>query len=713
MNFRLLPHLTLLLLATAPVQVQADEDATELEPVIVTASPFGREADELVQPVEVLSGRELDRKRAATIGDTLDAELGVSNADFGTGVGRPVIRGQGGARVLILENGIGSMDVSTVSADHGVSIDPAHAGQVEILKGPATLIYGSAASAGVVNVVNPRLREKLDPGFHGLVDLSYGDNADERNGVLGASLGWGEFVVGGDFAQRKTGTFEIPGFASREPEPGELAGRLNNSSVETRSGAGYAAWILPERALSVAYSRYFSDYGIPGAAEEPPPGEVAVLDGVRIKLKQNRADVQGLWFNPLAGFDRLRVRLGRNDYEHTEFEPTGEAGTTFSNREFEGRAELGHAPIGRLRGVIGTQIINRDFSAVGEEAFIQPVQTETAGLFIVEELQYGWGRLEAGARVERVEHTPALNRPDDGSPNVDPRTGAQQPGRTFKPGSLALGSIWDLDPVHHLRAGYTRAERAPVAEELYAFGPHLATATFERGDSRAGVETANNFELSLDRHGDRWSWTLNGYYNRLSDYLYLVESEERRNADGSASANAALFQPGEPDRVDEAGQLDPNGELLLVDYRQADAAFYGAEAKTRYQLLRGPVTLDAEIFGDLVRGRLDDGAGNLPRITPERYGLGLDARYGRLRGDLRLTRVEGQTRIASLETETGGYEMLGLNLEFIQPQGGWTQTYYLRARNLLDEEARRHTSFLKDRATLPGRSVFAGIKLSF
>lgn len=712
MSYRILPAVCLLVLA-GPSLAQDDAPATELEPVIVTANPFGRAADELVQPVEVLAGRELDRKRAATLGDTLDGELGVSSADFGPGVGRPVIRGQGGARVLILENGIGSMDVSTVSADHGVSIDPAHAEQVEILKGPATLIYGSAASAGVINVANPRIRERLDPGLHGFADLSYADNADERNGALGASLGWDAFIVGGDFAQRKAGDFEIPGFASREPEPGEAPGRLNNSSVETRSGAGYAAWIVPERVLSVAYSRYFTDYGIPGESEAPPPGEVAVLDGVRIKLKQNRADVQGLWFNPLAGFGKLRIRLGRNDYEHTEFEPTGEAGTQFSNREFEGRAELGHAPIGRLRGVLGTQFINRDFSAVGEEAFIQPVKTETAGLFIVEELQYGWGRLEAGARIERVEHTPALARPDDGSPNVDPRTGARQPGRTFKPGSLSLGGVWDLDPVHHLRLGFTRAERAPVAEELYAFGPHLATATFERGDSRAGVETANNFELSLDRHGDRWSWTLNGYYNRLGDYLYLVENEERRNADGSASGNAALFQPGEPDRVDEDGQLDPDGELLLVDYRQADAAFYGTEAKTRYQLLRGPVTLDVEVFGDLVRGRLDDGAGNLPRITPARYGLGLDTRYGRLRGDLRLTRIEDQTRIASLETATDGYELLALDLEFTQPQAGWTQTYYLRGRNLLDEEARRHTSFLKDRASLPGRTVLAGIKLTF
>lgn len=675
-----------------PFSVLADDAASpiELPPVTVTASPFLRAADELVQPVEVLSGSDLDRKRKATIGETLEGEPGISSADFGPGVGRPVIRGQGGARVLVMENGIGSMDVSTVSSDHAVSIDPAGAEQVEVIKGPATLIYGSAASAGVVNVVNPRLREKADPGLHGQFDVSYGANADERLGQLGLAYGSGDFIVGGDYAQRRSGDFDIPGFAEREPDADAGRGELDNSAVDTRSGALYGAWVTPETALSLAASRYENDYGIPGHAHEGEPG-------VSIGLRQNRVDAQGLWFQPFAAFDKARLRLGYNDYTHTEFEAPGEPGTVFKNDEIEARFELTHRHVGDLRGVIGVQVGDREFAAIGDEAFVPAVDTRSAGLFVVEELAFGEHRLEAGVRVDRLSH-----RPEGGTDS------------SHSPLSLSLGAVFNLDARHHLRLSVARAQRAPVAEELFAFGPHLATGSFERGNADLDLETANNIEIGLDRHDDRLTWSLALFYNRIGDYVFQQESADRLNADGSAAdpAQVALFSPGDPDRVDEEGILAADGELLLLDYRQADADFIGAEAELGYALLEGPASLRARVFGDLVRGELRAG-GDLPRVTPPRFGFGLEGRAAALSYALSLTRVADQDRVSSLETATAGYELLSADLGYTLNAGSASYTFYLKGRNLLDEEARRHTSFLKDLAPLPGRSWFAGLRLDF
>lgn len=702
-----------------PAAPETPAAVTQLEDIIVTANPLRRSADDLVQPVDVIAGSELDRKRKATIGETLEGELGISSADFGPGVGRPVIRGQGGARVLVMENGIGAMDVSTVSADHAVSIDPSHAEQVEIIKGPATLIYGSAASAGVVNVVNQRLREKLDPGLHGELDASYADNGSDRIGRLGLSYGFSDFVLGADLAQRKTGDFDIPGFAERFPEEeheGEeehaeheepVRGRLENSAVDTRSGSVYAAWIRPERAFSFAYSRYESDYGIPGGhghheahGEEEVPGEEEAHEegGVTIGLEQERFDAQGLWFKPFAGFEKARLRVGINDYTHTEFEAPGEPGTVFKNEEIDSRFELTHQHIGDVRGVVGVQWNQREFAAIGAEAFVPPVDSRNVGLFIVEEMAVGEHRLEAGARIERSEHEPAAGGSE-----------------AHTPLSLSIGAVFNFDPQHHLRLSAARSQRAPVAEELFAFGPHLATTTFERGDRDLDVETSNNLEIGLDRHNDRLTWSLALFYNRISDYVYLQETTARANADGSAAdpLEVAEFEDGAPDRVDEEGALSAAGELLLLDYQQADADFIGAEAELGYALLTGSPSLKGRVFGDLVRGELRDG-GNLPRVTPPRYGVGLDGRYNQLSYALTLTRVQDQDRTSTLETATDGYDLLSADLGYTLTIGGASSaTFYLRGRNLLDEDARRHVSFLKDLAPLPGRSVIAGIDLRF
>lgn len=690
---------------------EAEVPAGSSVPTIrVEASPFRRRADDIVQPVQVIAGKELDRKRGASIGSVLENEPGVATTDFGPGVGRPIIRGQGSARVAVLDNGIGAMDVSTLSGDHAVTIDPAHARQVEIIKGPATLMFGSGASAGVVNVVDDRLPEVFvaGPQFEG--DYSYADNAHERQSHLRARYGLGAVMFGADYAGRKAGLFEIPGFAATAQAQGARQGEreqeaprgiLPNSNLRTESYGANLSWFGTMSVLNAAVSVYDSNYGVPGhahgheeehAEDEETHAEEAHAEeegGVRIDMKQTRVDLRGKWFEPFSGFESVVTRVGVNDYEHTEIEPSGEAGTVFDNEEIEGRLELVHVPVAGWRGVLGLQFIDRNFSAIGVEAFAPPVQTRSTGMFLVEERPMSWGRFEAGVRVEQVDHEPGFGS----GPDID-----------FSPVSVSVGTLVELGPQHHLRFNLARAQRAPAAEEVYAHGPHLATGTFERGNLNLDEETANNAEIGIDRHHARWTWSAKLYYNRIEDYVFL------RNADDDGDGVADL--------VSVEGQLsgagdDPDEALFLVDYAQAGADFHGFELETGYRLIeRGPLRLDARLFADSVRGELRNGS-NLPRITPERFGGGFDAELGALSGSISLTRVERQHRVAVLETETEGYALLSADLAYTLTAGDTRTTFYLRGRNLLDEEARRHTSLLKDRAPLPGVTLLAGVRIEF
>ncbi|MDP3293246.1 MAG: TonB-dependent receptor [Nevskia sp.] len=682
-----LPRLLPLIAAVIafPSAVRADDDpkaAVELDVITVRANPLGKTADELVQPSIVLSGAELDRKRANTIGETLENEPGISTTDFGPGAGRPVIRGQAGPRVDILENGIGSLDVSDVSPDHAVGIDTAHARQIEVLKGPATLLYGSRASGGIVNVINDRLPVDVTEGLHGSLDAEYGSNGDSRNGSteLGYGIGNNQFHV--DASARKSGEYDIPGSANVDGSGSQ--GTLGNSRSQAQSGALSYGYIDGGNSVSFAVSTFNTVYGLPAE-------ETAFID-----LDQTRYDAQGILNKPLPGIDSIKIRGAYNSYTHIEFESPGEPGTQFFNKQNDERIEVVHAPILGWRGVFGVQHDFRRFAGVGEEGFVPPTHTLQLGAFLIEERPWAYGKLEAGVRVERD-----TNKPEEG---------ADRPDRNFTPISASLGSIFNLAKDYHLKLYYSHAQRSPVPEELYSFGPHGATATFERGLTDARIETANNFEIGLDHHDQRLSWEGNVYYNSIRNYLYLAENDQGLNADGSGTVNA----DGTADRVDSNGTFNPDSEIRLVDYRQANTRFYGVEGQASYVLIQSPYTLSLRGFGDQVIGELNNGA-KLPRVTPARFGLGVDGKYGHYSASVDYTRVFKQGDIASLETETGGYKLLGFTAAYgfrLSEKALSDSEVYIRGRNLLDDDARRATSFIKDVAPLPGASVFVGFRLA-
>lgn len=674
---------TLLPLFVTPVradEAQPDSAPTDpalVETIVITADPFSRTADRLTQPAEILAGEELDRRRASTLGETLEHELGVATSDFGRGAGRPIIRGQGGPRVLMLENGITAMDASDVSSDHEVSIDPAHAEQIEILKGPATLVYGSSASAGVVNVVDERLPTQLREGFKGRLRGGFGSNADERSASGRVAYGFSSGTqLAADGAWLDADDYDIDGNSAVDGSGND--GKLLNSAVEKTSGSVSVAQFWERGSLAASYGRYLTEYGLP------------IEEEAFIDLEQDRVDVEARVRDPFAGFEALRLRVGQGDYEHTEFEAPGEPGTVFKNDQTEGRFELVHKPFAGLSGVFGVQRRDREFQAIGEEAFVPSTDTRALGVFLVEQAPTAFGSVEFGVRLDRDRYSPQ---------------DSALPSRRFDPASFSLGALWELNAHYHLKLYATRAERSPVAEELYAFGPHLATGSFERGRDAFGVERASNIELSLDRHGGALSWRVNLFLQRISDYIYQREVDAGLNADGSGIA----VSDGAADRVDEEGAFDPEGELLLVDYAADDARFWGAEAEIGYAWNAAGTELRARAFGDLARGRIE-GGGDLPRITPTRIGAGLHAHRGPWSASLDATRVQKQDRIAALETETEGYTMLSADLDWTLPAPGGTVLLFLRGRNLLDDDARRHTSFIKDFAPLPGASVIAGLE---
>jgi len=711
---------------------QTESDAMALPSVVVTADPReNRSADELVQPVSVLVGDELERRLAGTLGEVLEGLPGVANADYGPGVGRPVIRGLQGSRVQVLEDGLRTADVSGEGADHAVAIDPAHAEQIEVFRGPATLLFGSGAAGGVVNVRTHRFDPDFGNRFGARGAVSYGENGNDRKGRLGVEAPVSEqFVLRADASIRRSDDFSIDGFQQLDQDSGNK-GRLRNSSVETDSYAATGLFRGHRGYIGLGFSSWETDYGIAENFDARPVDEGGQeSEFARVLADYDRVDLRAELLEPVPGFELFRLKTAYTEFSQQEvefdFERTSSGGSLeerfveaqFANDEFEARLEMLHKPIGPLSGVIGLQYRTRDFVAdlpEEEEAFfyVRPNESRNIGLFVLEELPIRLGRIEFGARIERERSEPddifgaeieGVTQPD-GSFLPLPE---QLPDRTFTPLSLSVGTLLNFGDTHHLRASLTRAERAPSAEQLYAFGPHAAAGTFEVGDPDLDKETYLNLEAGIDRHVGALRYELTAFYNRVADYIYLMSDQ-----DGSGNpvfVNDLGNRPGEGATV---GCAPGDGGLCelenqLVFNTQADAEFYGAEFSAVTDLSGGPVPFSLRFTADHVRGKLSDG-GNLPRITPTRVGVGFDTGWRNV--DLRVDyqHVFTQDKTAVAEDSTDGFDLVSFDLSWRPGALGGGQVF-LRGRNLLDEDGRLHQSFFRDDAPIIGRSFIAGVR---
>lgn len=661
-------YLAGVLLFLPPALVAQDDDPhAELDTLTITARPPGSQSlEHTAQPVSILTGENLERHRAGTLGETLNSEPGVTGSHFGAGASRPIIRGLDGPRVRVLQDGVGTLDVSTISADHQAAVEPFQAEQIEIMRGPATLLYGSGASGGLVNVVTGRIPEYL-PDFNADLLGQYETVNNGRTTGLRARGSVEQFAFHFDGLKRDAGNYEA------------ADGEIENSFVETENANFGTSWIGNRGFFGFSYGRYETTYGIPPEEDHDDAGGHG-HEEVFIDLVQDRFDAAGQIEKPFNGMRSINFRVGYNDYMHTEFEGPGEAGTIFENRAWESRLEFNHAPVGPFIGTAGIQFQDRDFDAIGEEAFVPPAQQQSVGLFLFEDTDWRNWHFELGGRYEHQ-----MIEPD-----VPGYTGDIE----HNVYSLSAGALWDFTPGYSVGLNVTRAQRAPALEELLANGPHLATGTFELGTSTLDAETSSNLDLGLRKTDGRLTWRTNVFLNYIEDFIYLASQDN--NGDGNA------------DTVDEEG--NPGGELLLVNYTQADALFYGVEAEAMLNLFdNNSGSLDARLFGDWVRARLSGGE-DLPRISPARLGLGLDWHRGSWQADIEGIHVFEQQDTAPLETATDSYLMLNAGLGYALTAG---MELSLRGSNLLDEDARRHTSFIKDRAPLAGRSVMAGIQLSF
>lgn len=664
-------------LFSIPQTVLAEE---AIEEIVVTALPLNRGADELTQAALVVDEDQLLTQSASSIGETLANQLGMSSTYFGPVAGRPVIRGQDGSRVTVLDGGISTLDAADVSPDHAVPIEPLFAERVEVIRGAGTLLYGSGGAGGVVNVIDGRIPEaRLEEPLSGAIELR-GDSATEERAVA-ARLDGGAGMLNWhvDVFDRQTEDIEIPGFADADPEDrdeDEEKGRVPNTEGDATGYAGGVSLVGDRGHVGVAVSRYETTYGVPGQEHEHAAGgegeeghdneaheeEALIAPGPFIDLEQTRIDVSGAYARD-GLIESVRFKFGRNDYEHAETEPTGEVATLFENVAWEGRLEAVHGDMAGWRGALGVQMSDRDFSSVGEEAFVPPVQTRTLGLFLLEEFDFGGGRLEFGGRVERTKHDPMPGLPDFRETAF----------------SVAGGVVWDLSDAYHVSANVSRTERSPQIEELYADGPHLATGLFEVGllavpGGEVEEEIAYNLDAGLHYHADNLDWQVSVFYNNIQDYIFRLETEAGIN------------------------------ELPVTPYVQDDAGFHGVEAELTATLVDG---LDLRVSGDFVRGKTRDD--DLPRIQPMRLGAGLT--YSRRVWSTGIEAIfhAEQNDIASFHTDS--FTLVNAHVT-LHVEGGGPLGFevFLKGTNLLDEDARRSTSFQAAHVPLPGAGIQFGVR---
>ena len=685
--------ISLLVLGTSSPSIAQDA----LEEVIVTAHPLSEGG--LAQSSIVLSGDELSEKVQGSLGETLSNEAGISSASFAAAVGRPVIHGLGGARVKTTEDRIDSLDVSVTSGDHAVTIEPFIANQITVLKGASTLLYGSNAIGGVVDVDTGRIPTQLpEDNLTGKVELRRSDNADASNGVIRLDGGIGDNLAWHfDAFASDADDYEIPGFAESEAfraaeeaeeeehedegdeheEEEEERDILTGSELENKGGAIGLSYVGDRGFAGFSLSTLESDYGLVGGhgheeeedEEEHEEGEEEEEGTGVIDLEQTRLDLEAQLNNPFAGIESINFRLGINDYEHAEIEGNGEIGTLFENDAWEGRIQAVHTPIAGFDGAFGLQLNNRDYSALGEEAFVPPVSTDSVGVYWVGERKFDRFDIETGFRIEQLDHKPT----EAGLPNVD-----------FTTGSASFGIVTPLNDSFTLSALFDYSNRAPTIEELYSNGPHLATSSFEIGDSDLQEESATALSVSANYQTNLLALSSTFYYMKFDDFIY------------------------------EANTGEEIEELPVFVYQQNDADFIGLDAKATIHLaVIGDGDLDLNLLFDTVRGQLTSNNENLPRIPADRFGFSFVWKSANWNTRVGYLHVSEQNDIANLELATPSYDDLSLYLSRSFSIGSNNLSLFLNGRNLTDDEQRNHASIVKDFAPAPGRRYELGLRMQF
>ena len=660
--------------------------------VVITGNPLGNTPG--ATPASVLAGEALVLRRGATLGDTLDGLPGVSATAFGPSASRPVIRGLDGERIRILNNSGATLDASSLSYDHAVPLDPLVATRIEVLRGPAALLYGGNAIGGVVNVLDNRIPEdRALSGARGAAELRGGGAARDLGGAL--SVDWGRagaYALHVDAFGRDALNLLVPLYTPQADGSAlDAAREVRNSASNSRGGALGGSVFFTGGRLGLAVDTYNHRYGV-----------VAEPD-ISIDMQRDQWRLAGVLDRgpgPLRDVLReLRLDLSATDYVHREIEGDGAVGTTFKSRGGDLRLQARHADWragpGQASGVLGLQLESNEFSALGEEAFVPPTRTRRAGAFALEELAWQGGTTSLGLRLEQVR----VSSHGDSDPAGDPATGrfgaASQ--RSFTLHSLSLGHALDASPAWRLSASLSQSQRAPSFFELYANGVHAATAAYERGDKTLGKERGRHLEVAAAwRSGDD-HLRLGAFQTRFSRYIGLDDAGVR---------------------VDDSGQVVPDGTpdaLALFRFQAARARLRGVEVDGARRLLDGPWQLDASVKFDLARGTNTDRAEPLPRLPGWRLGLGLDASTGPWTSRLEVTRVARQARVPAGDTATAGYTLVNLSLRLRLRLGASDALVFAKLGNATNQLAYNASAIqtIRGLSPLPGRALQTGVRVAF
>ena len=644
-----------------------------------------RNAQDVLGGLSVLDEADLTREVRPSIGETLARQPGVTSSSFGPTASRPVLRGLSGDRVRILTEGIGSLDVSSSSADHAVAINPLTAERIEVLRGPSALLFGSSAIGGVVNVIDTRIPRRAPDGPVG-VDalLTYGSAADERSANIGVDVPLtGKLIAHADGSWSKSDDLRTGGHllskalrAEAAASPfedvralAELKGRLPNTAAELAEYAGGLAYVDGRLNIGASITRHTALYGVPLRFSLDPAVEA---EAPRLDVRQTRADARAEI--PLGGlFDQVRLRGGVAKYRHDELEESGEIGSSFFSRGGEGRAELVQAERGGWGGTSGAQYLERSVRIEGEEKFLPDSRQKQAGLFTVQTLVSGPLRAEAGLRVEFSR----LNA------QADADLGTAAASRRFTTLSGSLGGSYEFSPGWRGGLSLSSSGRAPSIDELFANGPHAGTQAFEIGNPDLNPERSLSVEASVRRSAGPVKLTATAYMSRFSNFIFQAPTGEVED------------------------------DLPVYQYLQGRAKYYGFELEADAKLGTAlGVDWDAELVADAVRATIRN-YGPAPQIPPFRLLGALSGSRGRFDGRLEVERSLAQKRTAPLETPTAGYTLVNASIDWhVMPEKP-ELTLTLSANNLFDVVARRHSSLLKDYAPLAGRDFRLSARLDF
>ncbi len=649
----------------------------KIEAVVVTGNPLG--SREVATPASVLSGQGLVLRRGSSLGETLDGLPGVSSSYFGPNANRPVIRGQDGDRIRVLSNAGASLDASSLSFDHAVPIDPLVIERIEVLRGPAALLYGGSAVGGVVNAIDNRIPKTRIDGVSGALETRFGGAASERAASAVVETGGNGFALHADTFGRRTDDLRVPAF-DRPLADGstERRTRVANSASRGQGGALGSSFVWNHGYVGASVDTYRNHYGI--VAE----------DDITIQMRRDKLALAGEVRMPGGLITTLRGQAAGTDYQRQEIEGDGSVGTTFKTRGSDARVEAVHKALtmgaGRIEGTFGLQFESSRFSALGEEAFVPSTRTRQTAAFLLERWTWGdSGHLSAGARAEQVRV-----RSEGDAEGAEPQFGPAQE-RKFAPRSASIGGVLNLNPQWQLSSNWSTTERAPTSYELYANGVHAATSAYERGDPQQHLERGRNLDVALGWKNGARGVKVGVFESRFANYI-------------------ALEATGEPDFVDDEG-----GSIPVFAFRGVRARLYGLEFEATWRAMEGARTIDFDAKLDIVRGSNVDSGEALPRLAPRRATVGVNLLQGAWTARAEVQQASAQHRVPGTDVATAGWTLINLSASYALNLGEQGMLLFVKLHNVADKLAYSASTIGTVRALspLPGRSLTAGLRLSF